>query len=324
MDVSIINVKKATQEEWDKIWETCPYSTFFHSREWAEIWNDYTIGAMKPLPMVVVFSDTKIALLPFSVSSSFKGMIKNYISSPAGTFGGWISANELNHNHSYLLKELIKKNYKNIICRINPYNSHMAEVYKNNGQNDDTQVIKIDKPFAELFKMWTKGHRSAAKKARRDGVSVVKAETLEDWRAYYHLYQDSIRRWGETVTTSYSWDLFKIIYERFSKNITLWLATFDSTIIAGALCLYAKNHIVYWHGAAHADYFKLRPVNLLIYEALMHACANDYKWFDFNPSGGLEGVRKFKNSFGSATVNAPVIRYQNNFLDTIKKYLPPV
>lgn len=76
---------------------------------------------------------------------------------------------------------------------------------------------------------------------------------------------------------------------------------------AGALGFYAKSHVVYWRGAAYSDYFELRPVNLLMYEAIKHACENGYSWFDFNPSGGHEGVKAFKKSFGPTALRADIV-----------------
>ncbi len=42
------------------------YSTYFHSSEWAEIWSKYTKRKMGLAPFLVLFSDGKKALLPFS------------------------------------------------------------------------------------------------------------------------------------------------------------------------------------------------------------------------------------------------------------------
>ena len=40
--------------------------------------------------------------------------------------------------------------------------------------------------------------------------------------------------------------------------VRLWLAELDGQIIAGALCFYAKQHVVYWHGAALTEHFRVR------------------------------------------------------------------
>lgn len=321
MNISITHIRKATSEEWDKIWNNCDYSTYFHSREWSEIWNAYSQGKMKPYPKLFIFSDDRRALLPLSYTKSLKGIIKNYISSPAGTFGGWISDNDLSLNHAHLLNDQITNKTGNIMCRVNPYNNDMVTVVKGQGKEDDTQTIMLREGFEKIFKRWTKGHASAARKARRDGVKIFLSKNIEDWHSYYQIYEDSLKRWGNNVTCRYSWGLFKIMSERNSPNIRLWLAEYDSQIVAGVLCLYAKQHVVYWHGAALSEYFKLRSVNLLIYDAIKHSCEDGYLWFDFNPSGGLEGVRNFKKSFGAEPLFCNILEYEGRAKKLIKKIL---
>jgi len=101
--------------------------------------------------------------------------------------------------------------------------------------------------------------------------------------------------------------MFGCFFSCSSNNVRLWLAIFDDQVVAGALCFYAKKHVVYWHGAALEKYFKHRPVNLLMYEAIKSACEEGYSWFDFNPSGGHEGVKAFKKSFGAKEMKSDVV-----------------
>ena len=126
------------------------------------------------------------------------------------------------------------------------------------------------------------------------------------------------------MASRYEWKLFEIIYNLNSSNIELWLAKYEEKIIAGALCLYSKNHAVYWHGAALSAYFPLRPVNLLMYEIIKNACDKGYTWFDFNPSGGHEGVKAFKKSFGASALPCHIVVTNpmiNTALSHLKKHL---
>lgn len=156
------------------------------------------------------------------------------------------------------------------------------------------------------------------KQARRGGVTVRLADGVDDWRAYYGAYEDSVRRWGDSTSTVYRWPLFERLAQSDSGSVRLWLAVHGGQVVAGSLCFYAKRHVVYWHGAAHSESFKMRPVNLLIYEAVREACAEGYRWFDFNPSGGLEGVRAFKKSFGTVELACPVVRRETVLLRALR------
>ena len=90
ISISITDVRPATANEWDLNWEECDYATYFHSREWAEIWNVYTKSNICTEPTLVLFSDGKNSLLPLSSQKVFKGLMKNYLSAITETFRGLI------------------------------------------------------------------------------------------------------------------------------------------------------------------------------------------------------------------------------------------
>jgi lipid II:glycine glycyltransferase (peptidoglycan interpeptide bridge formation enzyme) len=173
--------------------------------------------------------------------------------------------------------------------------------------------------FESIYKLWSKGHKSAARKAQKAGVTADIAKSHESWKDYYSIYQDSLRRWGTSATSSYGWFLFKILYDQRSINIQLWLAKFEDKSIAGALCFYHRNHVAYWHGASLSDYSQLRPTNLLMYEIIRDSCRRKAKWFDFNPSGGHDGVKAFKKSFGATSFRADLFQSQKKSRPLIQK-----
>jgi len=297
MAVYVKDTNLATSVEWDRIWHECGYATYFHSREWAETWRDYTHGKMCPEPKLIAFNDGVRALLPLSCERIFKGLAKRYVSSPAGTFGGWISTDNLSRAHVCRLTDILMS-YSNIVWRINPYNNLTSEINIAGMKADGTRVIDLELGFDGVVKNWSKGHYAAVTQARKAGVVVRLAETLQDWHLYYDAYIDSIRRWGSSASSRYTLDLFDLLFNRHSPYVKLWLAMYEDKVISGALCFYSRKHVVYWHGATIEKYFSFRPTNLLMYEAILDACNRGYRWFDFNPSGGHEGAEAFKKSFG--------------------------
>jgi hypothetical protein len=310
MVISIKRIRPATNQEWDHIWQNCDYATFFHSREWAEIWQAYTNQAIRPGPRIVEFSDRIKVLLPLSYRPCFRGLLKEYVSSPAGTYGGWISDNKVKIEHSQLLTDYLSSRIGSIVWRLNPYDPLIFKCTFRHMRDDETHSLDLKEGFDGVCKLWAQGNKNIQRKVRKahkEGVRIRKVSDPEDWNDYYRIYQDSLRRWRDKASASYHWEIFKIMKDLKSKNIELWLATYKEKNIAGALCLYHSNHAVYWHGAALSDYFQLRPVNLLMYEIIKDACQRKAKWFDFNPSGGHEGVKKFKQSFRAGSLKAPVV-----------------
>lgn len=309
MKISITRVSQATENEWDTAWKNCDYATYFQSREWSELWSLYTQGKIFPTPLSVRFSDGNFAIIPLSCSQKFAGLLKTYLMSPAGTFGGWISPDSLTIEHAQLLVNFCEKQISRLVWRLNPYDVNFSKInLESLPEKDETHAINISRGFDDIYKSWTKGHSSAARKARKEGVFVKQADTLEDWRCYYEVYQDSLRRWGEKSSSKYDWKLFLEMFKLNSPNIKLWLSIYQKQVVSGALIFYSKNHVVYWHGAALQAYFHVKPVNLLMYEAIKDACEKGYFWFDFNPSGGHEGVKKFKKSFGTESLPCPIVK----------------
>lgn len=302
----IQSTKNASVEEWDNMWQNCNYATFFHSRTWAEIWHVYSKGESSPDAKIILFSDGKKALLPLSSKKKMMGLVKHYSTSPAGTFGGWLSEDQLTIEHGKLLVNFLSETIKTTSWRLNPYDPLLAELDIKIKKEDETHVLDLSVGFDVIHNNWTKGHSSAARKARKAGVTIKEASNKTDWQKYYLIYEDSLRRWGESASSKYEWNLFEIMRNKKSPNIKLWLAEYEGEIIAGALCFYARQHVVYWHGAALEKFFNIRPVNLLMYEVIKNACEEKYKWYDFNPSGGHEGVKRFKKSFGATSYPSSV------------------
>ena len=267
-----------------------------------------------------IFSDKMKALLPFSIKRIFKKFTIQYISSPAGTFGGWIAIDPLRLEHAQLMVNYVQKNIGSIFWRLNPYDKMVAQCRFANIDNDETHAISLEEKSFSIDHLWTKGDKTAARKvrkARKAGITIRKAGDQKDWYQYYLIYEDSMRRWGEKASSRYEWKLFQILMNLNSKHIILWLATYKEKIIAGSLCFYSKNHAVYWHGAALSDYFYMRPVNLLMYEVIKDASDRDCSWFDFNPSGGHEGVKSFKRSFGAIALPSHIVETRSKFFTAL-------
>ena len=326
MNLSIKSIRPASSEEWDTTWQKCEYSTYFHSREWAEIWQNCSKNKDRPAPKFVSFSDGKQALLPLSIRTAYKGLLKNYEFSFEETFGGWISADELTVPHAVLLAEFVtKKLGGNLSWRFNPYDELVFKTGVKVTSEDETHALKLEGDIDTIYKKQSPIARKA-RKAAKEGVSVTTTSNLEEWQEYYQVYQDSLRRWGKDGSLGYRWDLFQAIFQRNSPNIKLWIARYDNKIVSGSLCFYARKHVVYWQGASLEEYFHIRPANLVMYEIIKNCCEQGYSWFDFNPSAGLEGVRAFKESFGAKPLPSHVIslqtesqKFMRNILASVEK-----
>jgi Acetyltransferase (GNAT) domain len=321
--LSITDMRPALQREWDMIWKNCNYSTYFHSREWAEIWSCYTKGKMSLTPFLVEFSDGNRALLPFScltkegVMPILIGTRRLYVSSPECTYGGWISADKLDCSHALLLLNLVERKFNNLFWRMNPYDNIALESGVRISDEGETHAINLEKGFDVIASNMSRDHRRGIKKAIENGVSVRIASSIKDWLDYYQVYEITVRRWGNRLLgDKYSWELFHDIFRRNSPNVELWLAIYEDKVVSGELCFHSKNHFVCWHGASLEAYFSIKPRHLLLFEAIKNACEKGYFWFDFNPSAGLKGVTAFKEGFGAEVLKCPIVELRSKNMRT--------
>jgi CelD/BcsL family acetyltransferase involved in cellulose biosynthesis len=308
LGLSIDTTETADAETWDEVWRRCSFATYFHSREWAELWSEYTDRRLRPAARLAVFSDGASAVLPVSEERHRRSRLVRTLSSPMGTYGGWIAADELGPDHRALLTEHLANGHRDLFWRVNPFDP-LAPPETEIGRHVDevTQAVPLSDGFEAVLKAWSKGHRSAARKAKREGVTTEVARDPDDWRAFSEVYAGTVRRWGAGATSSYGARLFEILAGRDNSRVRLWLARYQRAVIAGALCLYSPGHVAYWLGGAAEEYFHLRPVHLLMHDAIEDACRQGLVWFDMNPSGGLEGVMAFKKGFGTVKLKAPVV-----------------
>jgi hypothetical protein len=305
--MKIAKVRQAKKEEWDALWQNCDYATFFHSREWAEICKVYSKGRIYPEPRLVLFSGGEKALIPLScIKTRFPGLKKDYISSPEGTFGGWLSCDALTVEHSRLLVSYMLEKCGNLFWRVNPYDPNIFQAGVK-PDNEFTQALNLSGGFEAVLSKFSRGNLRSIQKARESGITVRLADTVSDWGEYFEIYRSSLLRWGGNASSRYGWELFEEIRRRGPPFSRLWLAAFGEKIVSGAICFYSKRHIAGWHGSTLKDYLKFSPFYLLNYEIINDSCKSGYLWYDFNPSGGHEGVKAFKDSFGAEILSCPVM-----------------
>lgn len=321
----MIVISKIEEKEWMKFAENSEYSTFFHTPLWYDIFYQ-TEKEFKIATLKFSFENGAQAIFPLLKKIVSKKFLNDYffLSGPAGVYGGWISDKKLEESQAREIIDWMGKNIDNFICRLNPFDkeqeyfSHPYLKFK----RDFTQFLDLSIGFEKIFDNFSKGHKYNIKKANGNKLEIRIANSQNDYKEYYKVYQDSILRWGSNATNKYSEDLFEKIRLIDDKYKKLWLAVKGEDIISGALVFYFNKHAVWWHGATLKEYFKFYPNDLLQFRIIKDACSKNYKIYDFNPSGSHKGVIDFKSGFGAIKKNSNVIvrnNYKYNIYNGLKK-----
>lgn len=318
MKLNIARVTPATDGQWRECWRACASSTYFHSPEWARIWEFYSRGRIRPAPELIVFSDGLEALLPWCFESKVGGLLSRYASSTQGTYGGWLASEALTLAHAVCLVDwLTRGQRRNLVWRLNPYDelAFQAGVTRRlRCKQDETHALRLTGDVDGVLDGFKASYRSQIKKALKSGqFSVEEAATLDDWRAYFEVYRDSLERWGDEPETGHGWRLFEFMFRLKSPDVKLWLARHEGRVVSGDLCLYSQKHVAYWHGATLKEYLRTSVAKLLKFEIIKDCTRRGYAWYDFNPSAGLPGVKFFKEGFNAEILPAPIVYVDTPF-----------
>ncbi|MFO7181751.1 MAG: GNAT family N-acetyltransferase, partial [Pseudomonadota bacterium] len=310
--------------EWEAIWRACDYATFFHSPYWAELWERFTGNRRRSAAERITFSDGRVAIVPLVHEHKLGGLLSRYASSPEATFGGWISKDPLEPEHAdRLLDRLLTQLPESLVWRMNPFDPLVLEAGVRRElrcRADSTHAVELNAEPEVLLRNFRNGYRDDIRKAMKRGhISVEPARSLEDWRAYYEVYQRTLERWGHRSDQGYPWELFECMTSLGCPDLTLWLARYDERIVSGELCMYAQRHVVTWHAATLREYLRENVAKVQIYRIIADARQRGYAWFDFNPSAGLPGVLVFKESFNAKALPAPLVYVDSPLKSIIRR-----
>jgi hypothetical protein len=328
--IKIINVRNATSDEWDIFWNSCQTATYYHSREWAEVWQEYTNNRISPVPKMITFSDDVTVLLPFSKQKYYRGLINRYsLTGPPALalpyYGSWITNDKLTDDHVRVLSDYLLNTYRNLAWRLNPYDSTsekitIASKYSKR-RSLVTYTIDLSQGEEKIYSNFKKSCRNQIKQSLKNNLTITEGTDISHWRKYYDIYCDTIRRWGAKTIYKLDWRIFEILFNKNNPAIKLWIVWYEGKAIAGDICFYSHGKIISWHIASLTDYHRLRPVHYFKYMITRDGIRNKYDWFDFDTAGKNEGLRKFKESFGTEEKMCDMIISWHPIVHKIFKYI---
>lgn len=320
------------EDLWWEVAAACPYATFFHSPLWHRLISttyenrrDATVGA-------VLRNGTRAILPLMEGRGPFKGVFRSLVSTFAGCYGGIVADGPVGADDvEALYGAAVRGRVGKLKVIENPLHESVAprlRGFQAAVDHDFTHMLELHRGVDEIIGKLSRGARSSFKKGLRKGVTVRQAQTLDDYRSYFEAYQDTRRRWADRATSVYPWRLFEAGYHLARSHpghLRLWLAEVGPAVVAGAWVFYWNRHVDYWHGAAYDEHFGYRPNNVLHVEIVRHAIEKGYEYYDFNPSGGHEGVARFKDGFGAArsnirrwTFTSRMLRLRSRLRDPLK------
>lgn len=284
---------------WNRVAERCPWATLFHAPLWPSVYcqtfPQFQIGS---IGFVTEKGVRAVFPLLFEEKKRFLKTVKQYRSMEPGAYGGIIAEDELNQDE---INEIIRhitglKQSKGRITG-NPFKS--VEYPSLIKKEMETSVVDLSCGFDGVWKKFSRGQKSNIKQAQKKGISVRQASSEADIRAYCQVYEETLDRWGDKTLIRFPDLLFLNLFNTRSPHVRFWVAEKTGQPVAGILALQWQDKLIFWHGCSKQEHFSDYPNNLLHFTAIKWACENRINVYDMGSSMGLEGLIRFKRSFGA-------------------------
>jgi peptidoglycan pentaglycine glycine transferase (the first glycine) len=189
---------------------------------------------------------------------------------------------------------------------------HLKDCPMHDTDGEITLVLDLEKSEDEILSNMRKNTRYYIKKAKRDGVKIIKTQDQTYLKYFWTIYQDTVKRhkW-----TAYDEKYIRKEFNDFVKDdlIDLYLAEYKGKFIAGSLIVYYGNQAIYHHSGSLSEFSKITASYLIQWEAIKEAKRRGLKQYNLwgvsplvkdnerlIPEAGhpWEGLTFFKLGFG--------------------------
>lgn len=159
-----------------------------------------------------------------------------------------------------------------------------------------TYILDLLTP-GEVWKKLDPRVRQHINRARRDGVTIRKGSSVEDFRIFYRLNLKVKKRIG---VPGHPEDFLLNIGRDMSDICTLYLAELKNRVIGGHMVLKFNGVMLSAFAASNDRYRKNQPNSLLYWTAIEDACREGTRCFDFGRTSPAEpGGTTFKKHWGT-------------------------
>jgi lipid II:glycine glycyltransferase (peptidoglycan interpeptide bridge formation enzyme) len=162
-----------------------------------------------------------------------------------------------------------------------------------------THTLTLAKDEKKIFSSFKSNVKRNIKKAQKENLKVELSHTLESVDEFYRLNCTTRKHHG---LPPQPYSFFRKMYNHIiaPQNGFVALAVHQAKPVAGAVYFHHAGEAIYKYGASDRKYQKLRPNNLVMWQAIKWYCRNGYKTFNFGRTEPNNlGLRQFKRGWGT-------------------------
>lgn len=176
---------------------------------------------------------------------------------------------------------------------INPDGLKFEKRVSDSRQPEKTLILDLSKSERELLEAMHQKTRYNIRLAEKKGVKIINDNGAMD--TFWRLMNETTDR---DQFSSHSYHYYEKILEMLPAK--LWLAQFETKILASALILYYNDTAYYLHGASSSEHRETMSPYLLHWKIIEDAKRKGLKFYDL---WGIDekkwpGVTRFKRGFG--------------------------
>jgi len=289
---------------WDDMLLKTPGASFFHSSHWTRVLNQ-SYG-YKPLYFSEIKGNRLITLIPvMEVRSVLTG--RRGVSLPFTDYCDLIINGDGSFQEAMdqVIEHGKKARWKSIEMRCGDALSQdisLSSFYYGH-------ILYLSESEEGLFRKFRKGTKSSANRAIREGV---KATVCCSWKAMEEFYRLQCITRKEHGLPPQPFSFFKNIYENIisqHRGIVV-LASYNETIIAGAVYFHFNGSAIYKYAASNKAYQKVSANNLIMWEAIKWYSRSEYKSLYFGRTEPEnKGLLQFKSGWGAKEYKISYFKY---------------
>lgn len=166
--------------------------------------------------------------------------------------------------------------------------------------NSPRDVYRIDLGRAateeELFASIDRDARRCVRKARKEGVSIRPAETLDELRRFYEIFsQFTVGKGFMCRQLRYQ----ELLWQEYiaKGNGRLFLAVYQGEVIGGLICILFGDMCLAMHMGTPSRYNKLHTYYAYLWESIRWAKERGCSWYSFRGVGTTPTQESFKRKF---------------------------
>lgn len=281
------------KDKWDQYIMDRPDGTFGHLHAWG---NVYDLYGNRSFPLMAIDTNDNVrGVLRLFQRKDLMGR-KFLISNPFLSYGGICADND------EIKKALFEKAREIAVAENVEYIEirQLSSMFDGLPTKKDfvTMILSLERGDEFIWKKLL--HASVRNKIRQAGKKGLTVDHgLHYFDDFYRVLATNHRDFG---TPLHNKAFFRKILDEFRQSSGIFVAKHEDKVIAGMLYIHYKHVFSEPWASSLRKYNRLRPNNILYWEAIKHACKNGLRHFDFGRSTIDCGTYNFKKQWGAEPV----------------------